>query len=170
MRTKPVCLYMLARRACSSGGVLGPLRSNSAGVGTTSRLLFNNHNQAGRGILQPNSLSTSTIARKMSSIANGGETTTPAAKVTSVQLGQFPQSQVPHDFVDFSIGQPSHRLMNLDGFRDAVAKWMEVSAAEQINAGAILHSENDHNEDGSAGAVRLQYGAQQGYAGFRHSL
>ena len=29
---------------------------------------------------------------------------------------------------------------------------------------------NYHNDDGSAGAGRLQYGAQQGYAGSRHSL
>ena len=79
-------------------------------------------------------------------------TATPTGFSASAQQGEFPQTRIPQDVIDFRVGQPSKRLMNLGGFREAFASRFDV----------------EKNPD--ADPLMLQYGAQRGYASFRIDL
>lgn len=65
------------------------------------------------------------------------------------QTSEFPESQVPENFVNFGIGQPSPRLLHLEQFRNAFTKKFC---------------------EGNPDPLMLQYGVQSGHRGFRGSL
>lgn len=114
----------------------------------------------------------------------------PQSQVRSHQQSEYPQSQVPVDFVNFGIGQPSPRLMQLADLRAGFAVHFgsstPVCSEEPLVCGVqSFFAENPHsvrggetdtgsfsakkNDDPQLGEM-LQYGCASGHLSFRAAL
>jgi len=97
-------------------------------------------------------------------------------KGTTQQLGQYAQSKVKPDHINLAIGQPTPRLLDLIGFKNAFDK---IFSAEAVGVGPSVGNGGGSGGDAtSAGAggggsldpLVLQYGAQNGFEDFRKDL